>query len=167
MAIVRRALEGTRRRPTMRRVIWRTSLLVLAACRGGSSRQSIPLPHGPPWVMVFATPGFRVVMDSSRIEAGPDSGTWFVHLLDLHDQPRGPDTLRFDRGRTTLLVRCTPLGFKSVSEDLALGDASPIFHQAWQLTGPHAVAWRAPDSGSTDDQLLRAACSIVTQVSRK
>lgn len=116
---------------------------------------------------VLALPGFRVAMDSSRIQAGPEEGTWFVYFLNAHDQPRGPDTLRFDRARTALLVRCQPLEFKSVSEDLALGDAPPIFHQAWQLTGPNAVVWRVPDAGSTDDQLLRATCSILTQLSRK
>jgi hypothetical protein len=99
-------------------------------------------------------------MDTTHLQLGPDH-SWFVWFVTTHAEPRGPDSLRFDRGRIRLLVRCDSFAFKSVSQDLALGDARPIFHQEWPLTGPNAVAWRVPTTGTTDDLMLRAACGLL------
>ena len=99
-------------------------------------------------------------MDTSRVVAGPDRA-WLVWFITLHAQAQGPDSMRFDRGRIRLLVRCNVLAFKSVSEELALGDARPVFHRDWPLTGPHAAQWRSPLAGATDGRLLGAACTLL------
>ncbi len=69
--------------------------------------------------------------------------------------------MRFDRGRISLLVRCDPPAFKSLSQELALADSRPVFHHAWQVTGPDSVQWRTPAQGSTDAEMLSAACAVV------
>ncbi len=143
----------------------RAGLLFIAICvaachHGQGSAAPIASPAGPPWVDVFSGSGFRIAFDTSRVEQGPDNGL-FMWFVTVHAAPRSTGSLRFDRGRIRLLVRCSPLAFKSVSEDLALGDALPVFHQEWPLDGPNAPPWRTPEAGATDDRFLRESCRIV------
>jgi hypothetical protein len=51
------------------------------------------------------------------------------------------------------------LGFRSVSQELALDDALPISHMEWPWTGPEAPVWRTPELGTTDDRFLRQTCA--------
>jgi hypothetical protein len=122
----------------------------------------IPLASTAPWVQVFASDGFRIALDTSHVQKGPEGGL-FMWFVTLHAAPRSSDSFRFDRGRIQLLVRCRPLAFKSVSQELALGDAVPVFRQNWPVEGPGAAPWRTPEPGSTDDRFLREACRIVGQ----
>ncbi len=99
-------------------------------------------------------------MDTTHLRRGPDGG-WIAWYVTRHAEPRGPDSMRFDRGRISLLVRCAPPAFKSLTEELALGDARPVFHQVWPSSGPDAVQWRTPEAGSTDAAMLRATCALL------
>ncbi len=133
----------------------------LAACHHGRvSPPPIPLASGAPWVEVLSDAGFRIALDTSRVEPGPDGGV-FMWFVTVHATPRATGSVRFDRARIRLLVRCNPLAFKSVSEELALGDARPAFRQEWPLDGPGAVPWRVPEAGSTDDRFLRESCRVI------
>ncbi len=136
--------------------------MALTGCRSGAPTGSQPIPLGDraPWHTVLADSTFRIAMDTARVQRGPEDG-WIVWFITTHAAPQGPDTLRFDRGRIRVLVRCTPLEFKSMSEELALGDARPVFRQQWRLSGRDAVAWRVPQAGATDAVLLRTACGIL------
>lgn len=138
------------------------TLVTAVGCRRSDplGSQPIPLVSRPPWVSVLADSGFRILMDTSRVVAGPDRA-WLVWFITLHAQVQGPDSMRFDRGRIRLLVRCNALAFKSVSEELALGDARPVFYRDWPLTGPNAAPWRSPPAGATDGRLLAAACTLL------
>ena len=140
----------------MRAALVGVSMLLLS-CR---SSPPIPPADRPPWQALIVDSNFRIAMDTSHVTPG-SPGTSLVWFVTTHAAPRGPDSMRFDRGRIQLLVRCRPLSFKSVSEELALGDRRPIFHKAWPQRGPDSATWRAPDSGATDDQFLRAACAIL------
>ena len=135
--------------------------LVFTACHATPfGSQPIPLGDRPPFRAVLVDSGFRIAMDTAHVQKGPDDG-WLVWFITTHAEPRGPDSLRFDRGRIRLLVRCAPLAFKSVSQELALGDSRPVSHQQWRLNGPNAVPWRTPEAGATDDRFLRAACELL------
>ncbi len=138
--------------------------VALTCCRASltTGSQPIPLADRAPWQTVLADSTFRIAMDTAHVQRGPGNG-WMVWFITTHASPQGPDTLRFDRGRIRLLVRCTPLEFKSMSEELALGDSPPVFRQAWQLTGRDAVAWRVPQPGTTDAQFLRTACGYLVE----
>ncbi len=83
---------------------------------------------------------------------------WFIAT---HAEPQGADSLRFDRSRFRLLVRCDPLSFKSISQDLALGTAPPVSRTRWKLTGPDSVTWRVPAAGATDSVFLSESCRFV------
>ena len=133
--------------------------VLLAGCRHAAAIGTAPIPLADraPWVAVFADSGFRIAMDSAHVERRGGDG-WLVTFVTTQPTPQGPDTLRFDRGRIRLLVRCEPLAFRSVSEELALGGAPPVFHKEWRRSGPDSSAWRAPAAGTTDDRFLRAAC---------
>ena len=146
----------------IRRLI--TLSIAFTGCRNASAigSQPIPLADRPPWQTVFSVSGFRIAMDTTHLQPGPDQG-WFVWFITTHAEPQGPDSLRFDRGRIRLLVRCDPVAFKSLSQELALGNSRPAFHQEWQLRGPNAVPWRTPKTGATDDQFLRAACGLLSE----
>ncbi len=134
--------------------------LILVTCRSTAvDPQPVPVPDRAPWYVIYTVPGFRVAMDTTHLSSGP--GGVFVWYVNTHATPQGPDSMRFDRSRIELLVRCEPLAFKSVREDLALGDALPVFHQDWPLTGPRAAAWRVPEAGSTDGQFLRTTCRFL------
>ncbi len=135
--------------------------LALAAChRAPIGSQPIPLPDAPPWLTLLADSTFRIAMDTAHLQPGPQHG-WFVWFVTAHARPQGPDSLRFDRGRIRLLVRCEPLAFKSVSQELALRGSRPVFHKAWPQTGPDSVAWRVPQPDATDARFLRAACALL------
>ena len=135
--------------------------LTVASCRATTAHDlAIPLGDRPPWRTVLSDSGFRVALDTSRVEPGPEGGT-YLWLVSIHDAPRGPDSMRFDRGRIRLLVKCNPLAFKSVSQELALGAAPPVFRKDWPLSGPDSSAWNMPEAGATDDKFLRTACSII------
>lgn len=141
----------------MRTELHTPALLVvaLAACH-----PNIPRGDRPPYVPVLVDSGFRIAMDTIHVERGPENG-WFIWFITTHAKPLERDSLRFDRGRIRLLVRCQPLAFKSVSQDLALGDARPVSRIHWPLSGPKAVGWQVPDSGATDHRFLRAACRLL------
>jgi hypothetical protein len=133
--------------------------VVLAGCHRAApiGAEPIPLADRPPWVTVLADAGLRIAMDTAHVERRGDA--WRLTFVTTHAQPTGPDTMRFDRGRIALLVRCDPLAYRSVSQELALGDARPVFHEEWASGGPDAPAWRVPERGATDDRFLRAACA--------
>lgn len=138
------------------------ALLCLVSCQSADTRP-IPLANRAPWRQVFrADSTFRIAMDTTHVKPGP-AGTWFVWFVTTHAAPLGPDSLRFDRGRIRLLLRCDPLAFKSVSQDLGLGDARPVSHREWPLDGPNAVGWQSPKPGATDDQFIRAACAVLEE----
>ncbi len=133
----------------------------LAACHHEPGKATpIPLASAAPWAQVVSEPGFRIALDTSRVEPGPEGGR-FMSFVTVHAVPRSTNSIRFDRGRIRLLVRCSPLTFKSVSEELALGDAPPVFHQEWPVSGPQAAPWRTPEAGGTDDRFLRESCRIM------
>ncbi len=142
--------------------------LAVTAMGVGSCRQTrvesspIPLASAPPWVQVLSTGGLRIALDTSRVQQGPN-GSLFMWFVTIHQTPRSSASIRFDRGRIRLLVRCTPLAFRSVSQELALGDALPVSHQEWPLDGTGAAPWRTPEPGATDDRFLREACRIMGQ----
>ncbi len=142
--------------------------LLLAGCAKAPALGSrpIPLADRPPWETVLSDSGLRIAMDTSRIEQA-EKGSWLVWFVTTHAHPQGPDSLRFDRGRIRLLVRCDPLAFKSVSQELALGGARPVFHQEWPPRGPNAGVWRVPEAGATDDRFLRAACGVLADRARR
>ncbi len=137
--------------------------LFLAGCAHAPALGSEPIPPGdrPPWQTLLADSTFRIAMDTSRVQQGRDDA-WLVWFVTTHARPQGPDSLRFDRGRIRLRVRCNPRAFKSVSEELALGEGRPVFHQEWPQSSPNAVAWRVPAAGATDDRFLRAACVVLS-----
>ncbi len=141
--------------------------LLVAGCAHAPvlGSRPIPLADRPPWQTLLSDSGFRIAMDTSRVEQA-EEGTWLIWFVTTHARAQGPDSLRFDRGRIRLRVRCDPLAFKSVSQELALGGARPVFHQQWPQSGPDAVAWRTPDAGATDDRFLRAACVTLTSRAR-
>ncbi len=141
------------------------AVLLLGVALGGCGRealgtQPIPLADRPPWQTLLTEPGFRIAMDTSRMRPGPEH-VWLLRFVTAHATPQGSDSLRFDRGRIRLLVRCHPLSFKSVSQELALGDSRPVFRQAWPPRGPHALPWRVPAADATDGRFLSAACAIL------
>ncbi len=149
------------RHPSLRHAAALLLVSSLVGChRAPMSTMPIPLADRPPWQAVVTAPGFRIAMDTAHI-APSAPGTWLVSFVTTHAQPQGPDSMRFDRGRIRLLIRCDSAAFKSVSEELALGDARPVFHEQWPLAGPQAVTWRGPAQGSTDAQLLDAACALL------
>jgi hypothetical protein len=122
--------------------------VVISGCRGASAigSQPIPLAERAPWQTVLADATVRMAMDTAHVRRAPGE-EWFVTFITTHAALIGPDTLRFDRGRIALLVRCDPGSFKSISEELALGDVRPVFNQRWELTGPDAVPWNVPQAG--------------------
>ncbi len=136
--------------------------LLFAGCRPapGIVSPPIPLADRAPWQTLLADSTFRIAMDTSRLQPGPDR-TWLVWFVTTHAHPQGADSLRFDRGRIRLRVRCDPLAFESVSQELALGASRPVFHREWPQSGPDAAAWRVPEAGTTDDRFLRAACAVL------
>ena len=138
--------------------------LFIAACRPAASTGAYPIPLGDraPWQAVLTDSGFRIAMDTLHVQRG-SANDWFVWFVTAHAAPRGPDSLRFDRGRIRLLVRCAPLAFKSVSQELALGTAPPVFHKEWNLHGRDSVTWNTPDTAATDGHFLRAACDILSR----
>jgi hypothetical protein len=135
--------------------------LLLAGCHHTAplGSQPIPLPDRPPWRVLLGDSTFRIAMDTRDVQRGPEH-TWWVWFITSHAHPRRTegDSLGFDRGRMRLLVRCAPLAFKSVSEELALGDAPPLFEKRWPVSGSDSAVWRAPEPESTDGRFLHAAC---------
>ncbi len=147
------------------KLTWWVALAVTATCVAGcrhprAEGRPIPLASAAPWVQVLSDPGFRIALDTGSVQPGPDGGL-FMSFVTIHQTPRSSGSIRFDRGRIRLLVRCDPLAFKSVSEELALGDAPPVFHQEWPLQGTGAAPRRTPKAGVTDDRFLREACRVV------
>lgn len=139
-------------------------LVVLLAWACASTPAPVPTGHGPPWVEVFEVSGFRIAVDTDHVVQGPEGGVllWFI---TSHSRPQQVGTTRFDRGRLRLLVRCVPLGFRSVSQELALGDGPPIHRETWTWSGRDAPPWRVPAAGSTDDQFLQHACALLHRTS--
>ena len=136
------------------------TILFGGACARPSYRPTpIPLAQPPAWVIVFSTPGFTVAADTQHVESVASERALLIWFLTRHDEARQSDSLRFNRSRIRLLVRCHPLGFRSVSQELALDDALPISHTEWAWRGPKAPAWRTPESGATDDRFLRQTCA--------
>ncbi len=153
--------------PTGRMPMSRRVAVLLAVCLGACHHERvnptpIPLASAAPWVEVLSDAGFRIALDTSRVQPGPDAGV-FMRFVTIHATPRSRNSFRFDRARICLLVRCNPLAFKSVSQELALGDARPVFRQEWPLDGPQAVPWRVPEAGSTDDRFLRESCRLIRE----
>ncbi len=136
--------------------------IALAACRHAPEVGSLPIPAAdrPPWQRLLGDSTFSIALDTAHLRRGPDGG-WIAWYVTRHAAPRGPDSMRFDRGRISLLVRCDPPASKSLTEELALGDARPVFHQVWPVRGPDAVQWRTPEAGSTDAEMLRATCAAL------
>jgi hypothetical protein len=120
----------------------------------------IPLASAAPWATVMSEQAFRIALDTGHVSRGPE-GAHYMWFVTIHATPRTTNSMTFDRGRICLLVRCDPLAFKSVSQELALGDAPPVFHQTWPLKGPAAVPWRAPEAGATDERFLRESCRMI------
>ena len=137
--------------------------MALASCHHTPAigSQPIPLPDRAPWQRILADSAFSIAMDTSHLQRGPEND-WIVWYITTHTRPQGPDSMRFDRGRISLLVRFDPPASRSRSEDLARGASRPVFHQQWQLSGANAVQWRTPQPGTTDAEMLRATCALLT-----
>ena len=146
--------------PTTARAAVVASILFGGACARPTYRPTpIPLAQPPAWATVFAAPGFTIAADTQHVENVASEHALLIWFLTRHEETRQADSLRFNRSRIRLLVRCHPLGFRSVSQELALDDAPPIFHMEWPWAGPKAPAWRAPELGATDDRFLRQTCA--------
>ncbi|SRR5579872_309004 len=148
---------------TIRTAVVATILFGCACARPTYRPTPIPLAQPPAWAIVFAAPGFTVAADTQHVEKVASEHALLIWFLTLHDEPRQADSLRFNRSRIRLLVRCHPLGFRSVSQELALDDAPSISHTEWPWTGAKAPAWRAPELGATDDRFLRRTCADLGQ----
>jgi hypothetical protein len=111
--------------------------------------------------MVFQAEGFRISADTQRVERVPAEDAMLVWFVSVHDKARTADSVTFDRGRIRLLVRCRPLSFRSVSQNLSLGNANPRSHLEWAWSGPSAPPWRVPEKGATDDEFLRRTCVLL------
>ncbi len=137
--------------------------IMLGSCRHGPAfgSQPIPAPDRAPWNRIFGDSAFSIAMDTIHLRRGPEGG-WVVWYVTKHARPQGPDSMRFDRGRISLLVRCDSSAFKSMSQELALGDARPVFHQKWPVSGLDSAQWRKPHPGTTDAEMLSATCAFVT-----
>lgn len=136
------------------------ALALATAC--GTSLAPIPAGERPPWVEVYSTQGFRIALDTAHVSPEPE-GAVLLWFITLHDAPLG-DSNQFDRGRIRLLVRCNPLGFRSVSQELALGGARPARRTQWVWSGPNAPAWRVPAAGTTDAEFLARACTLLSSM---
>jgi len=148
---------------TIRTAVVATILFGCACARPTYRPTPIPLAQPPAWAIVFAAPGFTVAADTQHVEKVASEHALLIWFLTRHDETRQADSLRFNRSRIRLLVRCHPLGFRSVSQELALDDAPSISHTEWPWTGAKAPAWRAPELGATDDRFLRRTCADLGQ----
>lgn len=135
--------------------------LALSGCRSAPALGSQPIPAADraPWQRILGDSAFSIAMDTAHLTRGPD-GAWVVWYVTKHARPQGSDSMRFDRGRLSLLVRCDPPAFKSLSEELALGESHPVFRQEWPVTGPDSARWRTPEPRSTDAEMLSATCAV-------
>lgn len=136
-----------------------TALALVSAC--GTHLAPIPTGERPPWVEVFTTHGFRIALDTAHVTSEP-GGAVLLWFITFHEAPQMRDSIQFDRGRIRLLVRCNPLGLRSVSQELALGSARPSHQTRWTWSGPAAPAWREPAAGTTDAQFLARACTLLS-----
>jgi hypothetical protein len=160
---MRRLVETEMVLTTARTAVVATALFGCACARPHYRLTPIPLAQPPAWATVFSAPGFTVAADTQHVENVASEHALLIWVLTRHDETRQADSLRFNRSRIRLLVRCHPLSFRSVSQELALGDAPPISHTEWPWTGPKAPAWRMPESGATDDRFLRQTCADLGQ----
>jgi hypothetical protein len=137
---------------------------VLAACttQGRAPAASVlagPVDGGSGRVLLHED-GFEVRLDTTRVEREAD-GSYRLHFETRHAHQRMAGDRPFNRGHLELLVRCDPLGFKTVSQVLSLNDGPAVFRQASALAALADSAWKPAPTGSIDARFLRAACAAL------
>ena len=133
----------------------------LMACHFRPTAGMIPAPTSHAWVPVFSMQGFRILADTEHVQRVPTENALLVTFVTLHDEARHTDSITFNRSRIRLLIRCAPVAFRSVSQDLALNDGPVVSHTEWRWLGSDAQEWHMPQSGATDDEFLRRTCAML------
>ncbi|MCI0331043.1 MAG: hypothetical protein L0196_08905 [candidate division Zixibacteria bacterium] len=143
-------------------------ILPLAVSFGCGKNEPSPATHasseseptfGAPenWATVFFHADLTVALDTTRIEPMSD-GSYLLWFQKMWVTPRKVESQPFNRELICALVRCEPLGFKTVSLTLFHDDGPPLAQKRAPVIEAVKEEWKTPAPGSADEGSFQQAC---------
>jgi hypothetical protein len=111
------------------------------------------------WALLLADSTYRVSLDTASIARRSD-GSYAVLYETWHVRGETDAGLTFNREEVRSLLRCDPLGFRTLQVSLFLNHGKPLRVQPGDGASSHSP-WRTPGRGSVDLSVMRRACAVI------
>lgn len=111
------------------------------------------------WTILFVDSAYRVSLDTANVVRRSD-GSYSVTYETWHVRGETDAGLAFNREEVRSLLRCAPLGFRTLQVSLFLNAGPPLRVQPGD-GAPSRSPWRVPRPGSVDLAVMRHACQLI------